>query len=370
MALQLCHGVRQRSIKEAGPKMQERLYTQLGFLLEADKLKSVVRMNYLADGSRRENDAEHSWHMAVMIAIMASYFPDADALKSIRMALIHDLVEIDAGDVFAFDEYSAAEKRLLEEKAAKRIFSLLPDDQQQEYLALWKEFEAGETSEALLANVVDRLQPLMLHRANSGLMWREYGVTLEKLTKRNEITLQRAPREVASFVRDLIEEAAVSGYLAPGDTKDMSSAPGEVHIREMTMEDYEEAYMIWTETPGVGMRSLDDSLAGIQKFLRRNPRTCFVAQVGGRLQGVIMAGHDGRRGYIYHAVVRPAMRGKGIGRSLVDAACLALCREGINKVALVVFRSNDPGNAFWEKLGWERRQDLNYFNLSLNRDNY
>jgi putative hydrolases of HD superfamily len=350
--------------------MQERLSRQLGFLLEADKLKSIVRMNYLADGSRRENDAEHSWHMATMIAIMADAFPNVDVLKSIKMALIHDLVEIDAGDVFAFDDYSVAEKRLLEEQAARRIFSLLPDDQEQEYLAHWEEFEAGETAEALLANVVDRLQPLMLHRANSGLMWREYGVTPEKLTKRNQITLQRAPQEVASFVRDLIDDATDKGYLASGDPEDAEAAPDEVKIRPMTMEDYADAYTIWTETPGVGMRSLDDSMVGIQKFLRRNPHTCFVAELSGSLQGVILAGHDGRRGYIYHAVVRPEMRGKGIGTKLVDAACQALHREGINKVALVVFRSNDPGNAFWEKLGWERRQDLNYFNLSLNRDNY
>ncbi len=138
-----------------------------------------------------------------------------------------------------------------------------------------------------------------------------------------------------------------------------------VKIRAMTINDYEQVYDLWIHTPGMGLNDLDDSREGIEKYLRRNPDTCFVAECGARLLGVILAGHDGRRGYIHHTAVLRSYRNKGIGRKLVDHALEALEKEGIHKAALVVFKRNEDGNRFWEKLGFTRRDDLCYRNRNI-----
>jgi ribosomal protein S18 acetylase RimI-like enzyme len=139
--------------------------------------------------------------------------------------------------------------------------------------------------------------------------------------------------------------------------------------RIMKVEDYEVVYGLWSGIQGMGMRSLDDSQAGIAKFLIRNPNTCFVAEQEGQIVGVILSGHDGRRGYIYHAAVLPYLRGQGIGKELLGHAIGALKAEGIHKAGLLVFASNEIGNVFWESQGWERRTDVYYRNKSLNEEN-
>lgn len=142
-------------------------------------------------------------------------------------------------------------------------------------------------------------------------------------------------------------------------------------LRLMTPEDYPALFAVWNSVPGFnrGLRSLDDSEAGIQKYLKRNPSTCFVAEIAGEIIGGILAGHDGRRGYIYHAVVLPEHQGKGVGKQLTDAACDALRAEGIHRAGMLVYAGNQQGNAFWESQGWQTRPDLNYRNKSLNEDN-
>jgi ribosomal protein S18 acetylase RimI-like enzyme len=140
-------------------------------------------------------------------------------------------------------------------------------------------------------------------------------------------------------------------------------------VRIMTLKDYEKVYSLWSSGPGIGLRSLDDSEEGIKKFLIRNPRTCFIAELGGEIAGTIISGHDGRRAYIYHLVVRPEYRHRGIGRTLVGTVEEALRREGINKIALAAFKTNTGGNRFWEKLGFPERKDLVYHNKSLNPEN-
>lgn len=142
-----------------------------------------------------------------------------------------------------------------------------------------------------------------------------------------------------------------------------------MEIRLMTIEDYDKVNQLWKSTEGMGMRSLDDSYEGIEKFLKRNPTTNFIAQVENNIVGVILCGHDGRRGYIYHTAVNIEYRGRGIGRTLVNTEVNALKKEDINKVALVVFSSNDLGNKFWLSLGFIRRNDLIYRNLSINEKN-
>jgi ribosomal protein S18 acetylase RimI-like enzyme len=130
----------------------------------------------------------------------------------------------------------------------------------------------------------------------------------------------------------------------------------------MTIDDYDDVYNLWINTPGMGLNNLDDSREGIAKYLKRNPNTCFVARTDNDLIGVILSGHDGRRGFIHHTAVRIEDRKKGIGKKLVENALEALQKEGINKVAFVVFKNNKIGNIFWNKLGFEEREDLFYRN--------
>lgn len=140
-----------------------------------------------------------------------------------------------------------------------------------------------------------------------------------------------------------------------------------MNIRKMMICDYDAVYALWMSCAGMGLNNLDDSKDGIDKFLKRNPDTCFVAEIENKVIGVIIVGNDGRRGYIYHTAVNPQYRKQGIGHRLVDTAIQALKQHcGINKVALVVFAHNETGNAFWEKQGFTVREDLVYRNKSLN----
>ena len=136
-------------------------------------------------------------------------------------------------------------------------------------------------------------------------------------------------------------------------------------IRKFKITDYDEVYALWRRTPGMGLNDVDDSREGIEKYLKRNPRTTFVAELEGEIVGVILAGHDGRRGYIHHTCVASELRHNGIGTRLVETALEALKGEGISKVALVVFGRNEGGNAFWEHMGFTTRPDLNYRNRAL-----
>ncbi|MDR0396388.1 MAG: GNAT family N-acetyltransferase [Oscillospiraceae bacterium] len=138
-----------------------------------------------------------------------------------------------------------------------------------------------------------------------------------------------------------------------------------VSIRKFTVSDYPAVRALWLRTPGMGLNDKDDAEAGISRFLARNPETCYVAEQDGVIIGVIMAGHDGRRGFIYHTAVDASHRRKGVGKTLADAALTALKREGINKAAMVVFGKNDIGNAFWERLGFTARTDIVYRNKAL-----
>lgn len=138
-----------------------------------------------------------------------------------------------------------------------------------------------------------------------------------------------------------------------------------IDIRVMSIADYDGVYNLWINTPGMGLNSTDDSREGIEKYLKRNPTSSFVAECDGTIIGVIMAGHDGRRGYIYHIAVLPAYRNQGIAKRLVDCAMSALDNEGINKVALVTFKKNEIGNGFWANIGFTYREDLVYRNQNI-----
>lgn len=191
-----------------------RLERQLEFLLELDRAKQVLRQNTLADASRRENDAEHMWHLAVMALVLREHAAaDIDTGRVVEMLLIHDVVEIDAGDTFAYDEAAHVDKEAREIAAAERIFGLLPPDQAKWVWALWLEFEAKQTPEARFAASLDRLQPLLLNAASGGQAWRRHGVTSERVFARNAHIADGAPA-LWEHARNLISEAVERGILS------------------------------------------------------------------------------------------------------------------------------------------------------------
>ena len=167
----------------------ERLEQQFAFLREIDKEKMIGRQTYLTDAVRKENDAEHAWHMAIMTLLLSEYAnEEIDVLRTISMLLIHDIVEIDAGDTYAYDMEAKKTQRQREERAAERIFGMLPSDQREKMRALWEEFEACETREAKFARSMDNIQPMMLNAATDGKAWEEHEVRLSQILKRNQRT--------------------------------------------------------------------------------------------------------------------------------------------------------------------------------------
>lgn len=173
-------------MEKSNPEEKKRLEKQIAFLTEVDKEKNIFRQTYLADGKRKENDAEHSWHLALAAVLLKEHMKeDADLGRVMTMVLIHDLVEIDAGDIYAYDTEGAATKREREVKAADRIFGILPEDQGTYLRELWDEFEAYETAEAKYAHLLDNFQPLMLNDASDGKSWEEHGVHKSQVCRRN-----------------------------------------------------------------------------------------------------------------------------------------------------------------------------------------
>ena len=190
-----------------------RLEQQIAFIMEIDKVKDIFRQNYLAAGNRRENDAEHSWHIALMAILLKEYTKDeVDVSRVMTMLLIHDLVEIDAGDTYAYDAEGALSKRDRELEAADRIFGILPQDQKEYFRGLWDEFEEYETSDAKYAHLLDRLQPLLLNAASGGISWAEHGVKKSQIKKRNE-RAGEVSVEIAEYINNLIEENVLAGKL-------------------------------------------------------------------------------------------------------------------------------------------------------------
>ncbi len=193
----------------------ERMSRQLEFLMEIDKVKNIFRQTWLADGNRKENDAEHSWHLAVAAFLLKEYAAqEADVLKVILMVLIHDLVEIDAGDTYAYDAKGAETKRAREEAAAERIFGILPEDQGLYFRELWEEFERYESADAKYAHLLDNFQPLLLNHESGGLSWREHGVKKSQIYKRNEKIEETSP-QVWEKMKEIIDQ-----HIQLGDVKD------------------------------------------------------------------------------------------------------------------------------------------------------
>ena len=191
----------------------DRMKQQIAFLMEIDKVKNIFRQTYLADGKRKENDAEHSWHLAIAAFLLKEYVAeDVDVMKVMIMVLIHDLVEIDAGDTYAYDAEGAKTKRAREVAAADRIFGMLPEDQGGYFRELWDEFEAYESDDAKFAHLLDNLQPLLLNHESNGKSWTEHHVKKSQIYKRNEKIEETSP-EVWEWMKQIVEEHIALGHV-------------------------------------------------------------------------------------------------------------------------------------------------------------
>ncbi len=192
----------------------KRLAQQIAFVVELDKLKQVVRRTPLIDQSRPENDAEHSWHIAVMALILAEFAaPSVDIFCVIKMLLIHDIVEIDAGDTFLYDEVEGASQIARETRAARRLFGLLPLDQADTFRQIWEEFESGITPNAKFARALDRLQPLLHNYYTQGGTWRSHNVAADQVRERKNV--EEASSQLGALAQRIIEDAVRRGYLRP-----------------------------------------------------------------------------------------------------------------------------------------------------------
>jgi putative hydrolase of HD superfamily len=208
----------EHTIDAVDGEVADELVARLRFVLQADALKQVLRRNSIANGERRENSAEHSWHLAVMALVLAPYADvPIDVSRVVTMVLVHDIVEIDAGDAFVYDEAARAEKAEAEIAAADRLYALFPRGE--ELRALWEEFEANETAEARFAHALDRLQPLLLNHANRGMPWREHGITADRVRHVNSV-VEDGSTELWGAARTLIDDAVNQGWLEePGEER-------------------------------------------------------------------------------------------------------------------------------------------------------
>jgi putative hydrolase of HD superfamily len=190
-----------------------RLSQQLRFVRELDALKQIVRRNQIGDGSRRENSAEHSWHLATMVLFLAEHFPEPlDNARALEMALIHDVIEIDAGDTFVYGTSGLDDKEERETRAAERLFALLPEDQRDRLWALWRDFETSASAEARFVRVLDRLQPVLLHQMTGGRVWAENSVTQAQVLERVAEIREFAPA-LWPTVRAILDSAIQAGTL-------------------------------------------------------------------------------------------------------------------------------------------------------------
>ena len=193
--------------------MDERLKKQLAFALEIDKEKNIFRQTHLSGHGRNENDAEHAWHMAIMAYVLREYSnEEIDVAKVMLMCLIHDIVEIDAGDTYAYDAENLKTRTAREDAAKERIFSLLPDEQKEELIALFDEFEAFETPESKFAHAMDNLQPLMLNNSNGGADWKEHEVTAQQVYGRQSKT-RLGSETLFEVVDSIIQQNIANGQI-------------------------------------------------------------------------------------------------------------------------------------------------------------
>ena len=194
----------------------DRLGQQISFMVEVDKLKEVFRQTKLINSGRQENDAEHSWHLCLTVILLAEHAnsPDLNVLHVLKMVILHDLVEIDAGDTFAYDEAGMVDQHERESVAADRIFGILPADQAAQFRGIWDEFEAQETPEAKFALACDRFQPMLLNVMTNGASWKEHGITHDRVVARNQ-RIENGSTTMWERISTMLDDAVAAGIVAP-----------------------------------------------------------------------------------------------------------------------------------------------------------
>ena len=193
--------------------ISETLLKQIAFIKEIDKIKYIQRRTKLFNSDRNENDSEHSWHLAMMALVLSDYSNDnIDLLKVVKMVLIHDIVEIDAGDTFLYDQHKNHDNTEEELKSAQRIFGILPEQQAKEFIEIWKEFEVGNTEEAKFAKSMDRLEPLLQNASNNGGTWKEYKVKYDTVYSKQKV-IQNGATQLWDYAEKILEDSVEKGIL-------------------------------------------------------------------------------------------------------------------------------------------------------------
>lgn len=355
---------------------KERFEQQRAFILEADKEKNILRQTHISGYTRRENDAEHAWHMALMIYLLKEYANEPfDTERAMMMALIHDIVEIDAGDTYAYDTAALETQAEREAQAAERIFGLLPEDQKTELRTLFEEFEACETPEARFARAMDNLQPLLLNDCNGGRDWKRHGIRAAQVLKRQERS-RAGSEEIWHLSRDLIQRNVARGNLK-GDAEQASvSAAHACEIRRLTEDNQRDLYVSNTPFAVIGKLRVtfadgswhteevlsetvmekqypnyDGAMA--KDYLRDGDRAAYLAYSEGACVGQILLAKS-RNGYahIEDLCVTTARRGQGVGTALLETAEAWAREKGLEAFSLECRDNNVLASRFFKKHGF------------------
>ena len=354
---------------------KERFEKQLAFALEADKEKNIFRQNHITGYTRRENDAEHAWHMALMIYLLREYANEPiNAEKAMAMALIHDIVEIDAGDTYAYDPTALVTQKEREERAAERIFGLLPDDQRDALRALFDEFEAGKTPEARFARTMDNLQPLMLNDANDGRDWKRHRVCAEPVFRRHDRS-RPGSEEVWAYSKTLIEKNIALGHLraepAPAPTAPLGIVilpmdeknQKDLHVANQPFDIIGRLKLRWADGGFLYEEELSDSVtqkhypnfdgATAADYITSSNRAAFLAYCDGECVGQILLStswNDYVR--IEDLSVAVAFRRKGVGSALLAQATAWAAEKGLRAFSAECQDNNLIASRFFAKHGF------------------
>ena len=332
-------------MQHIGGEMNEaaaRLEQQFAFILELDKLKQVLRQSYLTGKLRRENDAEHSWHLAMMALVLREYAaePNINLQRVIAMVLVHDLVEIDAGDTFLYDAVGNMDKDAREQAAAERVFGLLPAEQCAELRGLWDEFEAGRTAEAHFARALDRVEPILLNVHTQGRTWREHQVTLEMALERNREPLMQGSPVLAEYMLRLIQDADARGDLSTIQLPDETITyrplrPGDRQWLVLLLEEHWGGRTIVTR----GKVHQAYTLPG------------FIALAGEQPVGVVLYHRDGISCEL--VLLHSLREGIGIGTTLLKQVWQAAQAAACRRLWLVTTNDNTPALGYYQKRGFQ-----------------
>lgn len=321
----------------------EKLHKQLNFLIEIDKAKQVFRNTVLMDASRKENDAEHSWHMAVAAFVLREYadFEEPDMEKVFKMILLHDLTEIDAGDVFAYAVVDKKKRAEDEKKAAERIFGLLPEEQKDEFKALWIEFDERKTNESKFANALDRFMPILHNYRTKGLQWKRLNVTKEQVLTRNR-NIEEGSKALWEYIQFIVQDAVEKGYLKDG----MFEKEPDIRFIKAGSEEYRQALIlrdnILRKPLGLNLfeedlsREVDDLHIGV--FIKEN----LIAVLT-----LTPLNKDAVK--MRQVAVKECYQGQGIGTKTVAFAEKEAKKRGYQQIVLHARKTAVP---FYEKMGY------------------